>query len=126
MKYSKNIIIIFIGLVLVVFIAFLSTDNRINNQEETMIGSMDEIELLDSNENLERQVVIIYNEGVKADIGLLNLDSSEVIKGRNLSEHVDVIEVDESINLDEFIRRLNENEVVMIADYNGVIRTTNE
>ncbi|WKY45241.1 hypothetical protein Q5O14_03830 [Eubacteriaceae bacterium ES2] len=91
-----------------------------------MISSMDELEVLDINENLERQVVIIYNEGIKADIGLLGLKRNQVIKGRHLSDHVDVIEVDEQVDIDQLIEALNKNEFVMSADRNGVLRTSNE
>jgi hypothetical protein len=126
MKPSKNIVILVIGLPVIVLLTFLSAGHRDKSQEVTMISSMDELELLDINDHLERQVVIIYNEEVKADIGLLGLRQDQVIKGRNLSEHVDVIEVDEQVDIDQFIEELNKNEFVLSADRNGVLRTSTE
>lgn len=124
MKRNWETFVLLIGVIVIVILTLLIGGGKISPREDVLIKNMNEVEALAGTGNIERQIVIIYQDDIKADIGLLELVKAEVKYGRNLSEHVDVIELQDGVDMSDMIEKLNMNEYVKVADQNGTVSTT--
>lgn len=101
-------------------LAFESVKSE-NNQ--MTINTLSEIPAIESNGDINQQVVIIYNQSSAMNVQSLFLSTNEVVSGETVSDRVDVLEVKSDVNIDEFINQINENPNVLVADRNKIINT---
>ncbi|MDO9491465.1 S8 family serine peptidase [Acetobacterium sp.] len=101
----------------------ISNSSEVRVNEQMTINALSEIPDVDSNGNIDQQVVIIYKNTSSFNVSSLSLSTSEVVSGETVSDRVDVLEVKSDVDIDAFINTLNENPNVLIADRNRVLRT---
>lgn len=89
--------------------------------ENPVISTMESIPALSENANMDQQIVVIYNNSSEINVSSLALDMNEVKAGENVSDRVDVLELNENVNPDDVINQLSKNSNVMAVSRNQKI-----
>lgn len=115
-------------LCVVLLMAFLPANTlayeSVKSENDQMnINTLSEIPDIDRNGDVNQQVVIIYNQSSAMNVQSLFLTTNEVVSGEAVSDRVDVLEIKNDVNIDEFISKVNENPHVLVADRNRIIHT---
>lgn len=97
--------------------------SEVSVQEQMTINTLSEIPDVDTNGNIDQQVVIIYKNTSPVNVQSLSLSTNEIASGENVSDRVDVLEVKSDVDIDAFIKNINENPNVLVADRNRMLRT---
>nr|WP_320026457.1 S8 family serine peptidase [uncultured Acetobacterium sp.] len=90
--------------------------------QSMVIQSLDEVADLDTNSNINDQIIVIYKD--QANVGNLSLTTQEIIGGETLSDQVDIIQVADSANTDALVTKLSENPNVLVAEKNSYLQTS--
>lgn len=90
--------------------------------QSMVIQSLDEVAGLDTNSNINDQIIVIYKD--QANVGNLSLTTQEVKGGETLSGQVDIIQVADSANTDALVTKLSENPNVLVAEKNSYLQTS--
>ncbi|MBU4438085.1 MAG: S8 family serine peptidase [Acetobacterium sp.] len=90
--------------------------------QSMVIQSLAEVADLDTNSNINDQIIVIYKD--QANVGNLSLTTQEVIGGETLSDQVDIIQVADSVNTDALVTKLSENPNVLVAEKNSYLQTS--
>ncbi|MBI4857254.1 MAG: S8 family serine peptidase [Acetobacterium woodii] len=90
--------------------------------QSMVIQSLDEVADLDTNSNINDQIIVIYKD--QANVGNLSLTTQEVVGGETLSDQVDIIQVADSANTDALVTKLSENPNVLVAEKNSFLQTS--
>lgn len=97
--------------------------SEVSVKNQMTINTLSELPDVDSNGNINQQVVIIYKNSSSFNVSSLSLSTNEIVSGETVSDRVDLLEVKSDVNIDEFIKTINENPNVLVADRNSVLRT---
>lgn len=90
--------------------------------QSMVIQSLDEVADIDTNSNINDQIIVIYKD--QANVGNLSLTTQEVVGGETLSDQVDIIQVADSANTDALVTKLSENPNVLVAEKNSFLQTS--
>lgn len=101
----------------------ISNSSEVQVNDQMTINALTEIPDVDNNGNIDQQVVIIYKNTSPFNVQSLSLSTNEIASGEAVSDRVDVLEVKNDVDIDAFIKTMNENPNVLVADRNRVIRT---
>ncbi len=104
-------------------IANLPNPSEVSMNEPMTINTLSEIPDVDRNSNVDQQIVIIYKHTSPFNVQSLSLSTNEIASGETISERVDILEVKSGVDIDAFIKTINENPNVLAADRNNVLRT---
>lgn len=91
-----------------------------------MIRSIDDVKKIVGIGNVNRQVVIIYQEKVIPDIEELELSLDEIKAGRRLSKQIDLIELEDQVDMAGLINRIERHPSVLVAEKNRMVKTMPE
>ncbi|UYO62292.1 S8 family serine peptidase [Acetobacterium wieringae] len=92
--------------------------------EPTEIETMEQLPEVNTNENLEQQIIIVYAKSGEDNVKELALTTEEVASGEQLSNRVDLIEVSDKTNVDALMADLAQNPNVLTVDKNDKIQVT--
>lgn len=101
----------------------IANSREVSVNEQMTINTLSEIPDVDSNGNIDQQVVIIYKNTRPINVQSLSLSTNEIASGETVSDRVDVLEVKSDVDIDAFIKTINENPNVLVADRNSILRT---
>lgn len=121
-NFKKEAILIIIIFILASLWPISVMAENIDTGADMKINTMTEIPTLSNTTKVCDQVVVIYKTASSMNIQSLSLTTDEVVGGKSVSDRVDVLELDPSVDMDSFIKTLNENPNVMAADKNKVVR----
>lgn len=93
-------------------------------ESASAITSLAEVPDISSSDNLAQQVVVVYAEAGEANVEDLALTTAEVVSGDQVSNRVDVLNVSDATNVDQFIAELEKNPNVLAVDKNEKIEVT--
>ena len=97
--------------------------SEVSVNEQMTINALSELPDVDSNGKINQQVVIIYKNTGPFNVQSLSLSTNEIASGETVSDRVDVLEVKSDVNIDAFIKTMNENPNVLVADRNSILKT---
>ena len=97
--------------------------SEVSVNEQMTINALSELPDVDSNGKINQQVVIIYKNTGPFNVQSLSLSTNETASGETVSDRVDVLEVKSDVNIDAFIKTMNENPNVLVADRNSILKT---
>ncbi|MBU4540417.1 MAG: S8 family serine peptidase [Firmicutes bacterium] len=98
-----------------------SSEVSVNNQ--MIINSLSELPDVDNRGNIGQQVVIIYKNSSSFNVQSLSLSTNQIARGETVSDRVDILEVKNDVDIDAFIKMINENPNVLAADRNDILKT---
>ncbi|OXS25148.1 MAG: hypothetical protein BI182_05285 [Acetobacterium sp. MES1] len=101
----------------------INNPSEVSGEAQMTINTLSEIPDVDSTGNIDSQVVIIYKNTSPLNVQSLSLSTNEVVSGETISDRVDVLEVKSDVDIDAFIKTINENPNVLVADRNCILRT---
>ncbi|WP_052307044.1 S8 family serine peptidase [Acetobacterium woodii] len=121
-KFTKKAFLIIITFILAALWPIDVIAENVNPGATMKINTITELPTLSDTSNVNNQVVVIYKTANSMNIQSLNLTTDEIIGGKNVSDRVDLLELDPNIDMNSFIKTLNENPNVMAADKNKIVR----
>jgi len=101
----------------------LANSSEVSVTDQMTINTLSEIPNVDSNGTINQQVVVIYKKTSPLNAQSLSLSTNEVAAGETVSDRVDVLELNSNVDIDEFIRTINDNPNVLVADRNTILKT---
>lgn len=101
----------------------LTNSNKVSVTDQMTINTLSEIPDVDSNGTINQQVVVIYKKTSPLNAQSLSLSTNEVAAGETVSDRVDVLELNSNVDIDEFIKTINDNPNVLVADRNNILKT---
>ena len=94
------------------------------NEAVAEIETLEQLPEVNSNENLDQQIIVVYANSGEDNVKDLALTTEEVVSGEQLSNRVDLIEVSEGTNIDVLMADLKQNPNVLAVDNNDKIEVT--
>ncbi|MDD3305594.1 MAG: S8 family serine peptidase [Acetobacterium sp.] len=101
----------------------LANSSEVSVTDQMTINTLSEIPDVNSNGTINQQVVVIYKKTSPLNAQSLSLSTNEVAAGETVSDRVDVLELNSNVDIDEFIRTINDNPNVLVADRNTILKT---
>lgn len=101
-----------------------SIGNSIIPATEGTLNTLETLPGLSETDDINQQVVVIYNKSNAFNVQSLSLSTNEVIAGETVSDRVDVLEVSNDVNINEFINKVSTNPSVLAAGQNYIRKTT--
>lgn len=87
-----------------------------------IVQSLDEVANINTSSNIDQEIIVIYKDN-DANIENLGLTTQEIKGGETLSPRMDVIEVNDTVNVDSMVTDLKANPNVLVAEKNRYIQT---
>ena len=94
------------------------------DETPTEIETLEQVPEVNSNENLDQQIVVVYADSGEDNVKDLSLTTAEVVSGEQVSNRVDLIEVSDGTNVDALMANLKQNPNVLAVDKNDKIEVT--
>lgn len=91
---------------------------------QTAINTLSTIPDLSDSSNINQEVVVIYKQSSTMNVQSLFLTTNEVTGGEMVSDRVDVLELKNDINVDDFINHITANPNVLAAGKNRIIHVS--
>jgi subtilisin family serine protease len=95
-----------------------------NNSNAAVIENLDQVPEINTSENQDQQIVVVYADSSTANVKDLSLTTAEVVSGEQVSDRVDLLEVSQGANVDEVMNNLRQNPNVLAVDKNEKIEAT--
>lgn len=94
------------------------------SETPTEIKILEQIPEINTDENLDQQIVVIYKEGGEDNVKDLALTAETVVAGEQVSNRVDLIEVSEETDAEAMMANLAQNPNVLAVDKNDKIEVS--
>lgn len=94
------------------------------NETAAEIETLEQVPAVNTNENLDQQIVVVYADSGEDNVKDLSLTTAEVVSGEQVSNRVDLIEVSDATNVDALMADLKQNPNVLAVDKNDKIEVT--
>lgn len=93
-------------------------------EQEDILETMEQVADISSETPVEEQIVIVYDEPSKDNVKQLGIAEDTVLEGESITDQVDVLTPEESVNTDELIRELENRPGVAAVSRNDVVKVT--
>jgi len=94
------------------------------NETSAEIETLEQVPEVNTDENLDQQIVVIYKDAGADNVKDLALTVDEVASGEQVSNRVDLIEVSEATNIDVLMADMAQNPNVLAVDKNDKIEVS--
>lgn len=95
-----------------------------DNGNTAVIENLDQLPEINTSENQDQQIVVVYANSQASNVKDLSLTTAEVASGQQVSDRVDLLEVSQGTNVDEVMNNLRQNPNVLAVDKNEKIEVT--
>ena len=94
------------------------------SETPTEIETLEQVPEVNTNENTDQQIVVVYADSGEDNVKDLALTTEEVVSGEQVSNRVDIIEVSAETNVEALMADLEQNPNVLAVDKNEKIEVT--
>jgi len=102
----------------------LNEGSEQGNEIPADIETLEQVPEVNTNENIDQQIVVVYADSGEDNVKDLALTTEEVVSGEQVSNRVDIIEVNVETNVEALMAELAQNPNVLAVDKNEKIEVT--